>query len=118
MGSANGLAFGYNARCPSPDQPGSSRRPRKPFRTADDALTHMAESVDQLADYIDQNAAKLSPDEMARLQGVRGQNIARFARMLRDKARSTTGNNDPAESFLDRALLKAAETLGVDLSAA
>jgi hypothetical protein len=77
----------------------------------------MAESLAQLAEYVDQHRDTLDPDEMARLQAVRGQNLSRFARLLRDQARSVAGNGDQMQTLMDRALQMAAETLGVDLSA-
>ncbi len=96
---------------------GFYRRPCGPIKTMGDIMKHMTESLVQLAEYVDQHIDELKPDEMARLQAVRGQNLSRFARMQRDQARSVAGNGDQMQTLMDRALQKAAETLGVDLSA-
>jgi flagellar biosynthesis chaperone FliJ len=94
---------------------GVGHRPRRAIETIDDALAHLAESLTQLADYIREHQHDLDVDEMARLCAVRGQNLNRFVRMLRDKAALQGGSDDQLCAEIQQALKLASEILGVEL---
>lgn len=89
-------------------------RPSRPIETIDDAMEHLAESLIQLAEYIREHMHELTVDEMARLSSVRGQNLSRYVRMIKDRA-ILTGDTSEIDAHVERALEFASERLGVPL---
>jgi hypothetical protein len=90
-------------------------KPPRPLETIDDALAHMAECLTQLADYLRDNQDALSVDELVRLSTVRGQNLGRFTRMLRDKNELEGGHDADLQGRIQEALHRASAEIGVDL---
>jgi hypothetical protein len=104
MGNENAVKHGFY------------RRPARPLVTIDDAQEHLAECLVQLADYIRDNIDSLSADEIARLEAVRGQNLSRYVRILRDRAAMTGGLHEQRAADVDQALEIVSEVLGAELS--
>ena len=113
-GSPNGAALGNQNAV----KHGFYRRPARRLETVDDALGHLAESLVQLADYIDEHVHELTVDEIARLQAVRGQNLSRFVRMKRDQAALDGEAGDELQADIANALKLAGLQLGVELDTA
>ncbi len=87
----------------------------KPPETIGDALEHLARNLARLTDFIERHADELSVDEMARLSGVLGLNLARYTRMQRDQAALEEGAAQELEADIEAALRLASERLGIDL---
>jgi hypothetical protein len=104
LGNENALKHGFYSK------------PSRPLETIDDALQHLAECLTQLADYVRDSMYELSVDDMARLSAVRGQNLSRYVRMLRDKAAMSGDLDDELEQQVAEALRLVSKQLGEEFS--
>ena len=94
---------------------GFYRRPARPLETIADALEHLTESLIQLAEYLAEHMDELTVDEITRLQAVRGQNLSRFVRMIRDKAAMEGEGAADFAAGLEEAHRMAAQVLGLEI---
>lgn len=86
-------------------------KPSRPIDSIDGALLNLAESLAELSAYIAAYSPDLSADDVARLQAVRGQNVSRFVRILREKRSSEGSFSGPLREQIAEAL----RLVGVDL---
>ena len=85
------------------------------LETIDDAIAHLATSLQRLDQYIAANIETIDVGDVARLLAVQGQNLARYARMLKDQATLSGEITDDFVAIIDEAVEKAQSLLGVDL---
>jgi hypothetical protein len=83
--------------------------------TLDDVIDHLAESLEQLAAYVREHQDELKVYELARLCAVRGQNLGRFARLLREQAVQAGELDGELAAQIDEALDLAGEALKVEV---
>jgi hypothetical protein len=90
-GNANAVTHGFY------------QRPARPLQTIQDAIEHLAASLQRLDAYINQHIDALDASEIARLIQVHGMNLSRLARMLKDQA-TLDGPAGTLDSAIDEAL--------------
>jgi hypothetical protein len=83
--------------------------------TLDDAIDHLAESLQQLAAFAREHQDELKVYELARVCAVRGQNLSRFARMLRERAVQAGELDGELAAQIDEALELAGEALETEV---
>jgi hypothetical protein len=81
----------------------------------DDAIDHLTENLEQLAAFIREHQDELTVYELARVCEVRGQNVSRFARLLRERAAQAGELDGELAAQIDEALDLAGETLKVEV---
>lgn len=91
------------------------REPSPPIDSIDGALLNLAESLAQLSAYIAAYGPDLSAEEIARLHAVRGQNVSRLVRILREKRTFEGGFSGPLRDQIAEALHLAGIDLDVEL---
>lgn len=89
---------------------GSRKSPAR-LATLDDVIADALAKHERLSAYIEEHAADLDPEQLARLLALHGQNASRLGRLLRDK-RALSGK--AADGLLD-ALGKALDELSTEL---
>lgn len=85
------------------------------LESIDDAIERLAELMTLLAEYLAAHVDQMTVGDMTRLMAVYGQNLSRYARMVRDKARLEGEAETDLAAAADEALRLAGINLEVEL---
>ena len=89
--------------------------PNIQVRDIDDAIQLLSSHLEELAEFITTND-KLTIEDMARLSAVLGQNVSRYARLLKAQRELTGERDERIMRDVEEALALAGQKLGVELS--
>jgi hypothetical protein len=85
------------------------------LESIDDAIERLAEAMAVLAEYLAAHVDEMTVGDMTRLMAVYGQNLSRYARLVRDKARLEGDAETDLAAAADEALRLAGTHLEVEL---
>lgn len=85
------------------------------LESIDDAIERLAEAMAVLAEYLAAHVDEMTVGDMTRLMAVYGQNLSRYARLVRDKARLEGEAETDLAAAADEALRLAGINLEVEL---
>jgi hypothetical protein len=114
-GNQNARTHGFYAQAPATDDDGGDRSPDAPQVCRIDAvIADLYAKQQRLSRYIDQNAADLTPEQLARFLQIYAQSCSRLGRLLRDRE-ALGGFSEWMDKAFNQALDELSEEWGVDL---